>query len=389
MLSRALRLPETRSCLLLGPRQTGKSTLVRSTLPAAPRAWAVDLLESATYLRYAKDPGLFAAEAEEQIRRGARTIFVDEVQKLPGLLDEVHALVERHPARFLLTGSSARKLRRGGANLLAGRATVRRLHPLTFGEQGELFQLPRVLRFGSLPKVVTSSDGDARELLAAYAMTYLREEIQAEALVRNLGGFGRFLDVVAAQSGELLNASSLARDAGLAVRTVQEYVQILEDTLMAFRLEPWRKSPRARMVGHPKLYLFDTGVTNALCQRITADFDASATGKLFEQWVVLECLRAADYADTEARLFFWRTNTGAEVDLLVERHGELRVAIEIKHKKRIVGADLAGLRSFGEAEPGVPRVVVSLAPEPYRVGDVLVLPYAELFRRLPEWLGVK
>jgi predicted AAA+ superfamily ATPase len=236
--------------------------------------------------------------------------------------------------------------------------------------------------------VVTGTDEDAVELLSAYALTYLREEIQAEAIVRNLGGFGRFLDVIAAQSGELLNAASMSRDAGIAVRTVQDYVQILEDTLMGLRLEPWRRGTRARMVGHPKLYLFDTGVTNALCRRLRAEPDSALSGKLFEQFMILECARALDYTDSEARLFFWRTHSGAQVDLVIERHGALRAAIEIKHKRRVAGADLSGLRSFGEAEPDVPRLVACITPQPYRIDDVEILPFAEVLQRLPDWLGV-
>lgn len=384
MLKRALRLP-ARSCLLLGPRQTGKSTLVRSVLPKA--AWSVDLLQQDAFLRYSKEPALLRLEAEASIRGGARAVFVDEVQRIPALLDEIHGLIEAHRGvRFLLTGSSARKLRRGGANLLAGRVSTRRLHPLTREEQGDLFDLDRTLRLGSLPAAVTGSEAVARELLASYAETYLREEIQAEALVRNLGGFARFLDLVAGESGGLVNYSAVGRDAGLATRTVQEYYQVLEDTLIGYRLEPWRRSPRARLVGHPRFFLFDTGVTNALLRRLTAALDPGWRGRLFEQWVVLECARLVDYRNAEARLFYWRTHNGAEVDLLIERHGRLRVAAEIKAKRRVSGADVSGLRSFGEAHPRVPRVVVAEVPNEYSLAGVAVLPYAVFFERLARWL---
>jgi predicted AAA+ superfamily ATPase len=384
MLPRRLELPERRSCLLFGPRQTGKSTLVRSILP--PGSWEVDLLHHDTFLRYSKDPSQFRLEAEAKIRQGARTIFVDEVQKIPALLDEIHGLIERHRARFILTGSSARKLKRRGTNLLAGRAITRRLHPLTLQEQGDLFDLRRTLRLGSLPAVVTSPDAEAIDLLRSYAETYLREEVQAEALVRNLGGFARFLEVAAAQSGEILNYSAVGRDASLATRTVQEYYQILEDTLIGFRLDPWRRSPRARLVGHPRFHLFDTGVTNALNRRLAAGPDPMLEGRLFEQWVVLEVARAIDYAGSEARLFYWRTHVGAEVDLLIQKHGRLVLAVEIKAGKRVGGAELSGLRSFGEAHPKVPRVVVAQAPEEYRIGDVSVIPYREFLDRLGERL---
>lgn len=357
---------------------------MRSLLPRD--AWTVDLLQHDTFLRYSKEPALFRLEAERRLAAGAGTIFVDEIQKIPALLDEVHGLIERHRTRFLLTGSSARRLRRRGANLLAGRAAVRRLHPLTLQEQGERFDLARTLRLGSLPAVVTGSDEDARELLRAYAETYLREEIVAEAVVRNLGGFARFLDVAAAQCGDILNYTAVARDAALTARTVQEYFQILEDTLLGFRLEAWGRSPRARLVRHPRFYLFDTGVTNALNRRLAGGLDATALGRLFEQWIVLECVRLVDYLEAEARLFYWRTNQGAEVDLLVEKHGRLRLAVEIKAKRRVAGADLSGLRSFHDAHPGVPCVVAAQVPEEYRLGDALVLPHRTFLDRFADWL---
>jgi predicted AAA+ superfamily ATPase len=380
MLTRQLEIPERRSCLLLGPRQTGKSTLVRSILPAG--SWEVDLLHHDTFLRYSKEPSLFRLEAEARIRRGVRTIFVDEVQKVPELLDEIHGLIEAHRVRCILTGSSARKLRRRGTNLLAGRAITRRLHPLTLQEQGDLFDLRRTLRLGSLPPIVTSPEAEAVDLLRSYAETYLREEVQAEALVRNLGGFARFLEVAAAQSGEILNYSAVGRDAALATRTVQEYYQILEDTLIGFRLDPWRRSPRARLVGHPRFYLFDTGVTNALTRRLSAEADPALEGRLFEHWLVLEAARAIDYAGSEARLFYWRTHVGAEVDLLVEKHGRMLLAAEIKSGRRVGGSDLSGLRSFGEVHPKVPRIVVARAPEEYKIGDITVVPYREFLGRL-------
>ncbi len=381
---RLLRIPARRSCLLFGPRQTGKSTLIRSLLPTD--AWTIDLLQHDVFLRYAKEPARFRKEAEERVRKGTSTIFIDEVQKIPELLDEVHGLIERGNTRFLLTGSSARKLRRGGANLLAGRAATRRLHSLTAAEMGDAFDLERVLRFGSLPAVVTGSDDDARNLLSAYAETYLREEIQSEGIVRNLGGFARFLDVAAAGCGDILNVNAVAKDAGVAARTVREYFQILEDTLIGFALEPWRKSPRARLVGHPRFYFFDTGVTNALNRRLHGEPDLRQRGRLFEQWIVTESLRVVDYLFPETRLYYWRTNHGAEVDLIFERHGQIRLAVEIKSGRSVTGADLSGLRTFGEAHPDVRRVVAATVPEPFRIGDVQVMPWLRLIESLGEWL---
>jgi predicted AAA+ superfamily ATPase len=384
MLLRSLKLPSNGSCLLLGPRQTGKSTLVRSQLPEA--AWAVDLLSHDEHVRFAKDPQQFVREAEARLRTGVTTIFVDEIQKVPALLDAIHALIESRNVRFVMTGSSARKLRRAGTNLLAGRAVVRHLHPLTIEELGADAALDRLLRYGALPPACTRGDDEARDFLVAYTETYLREEIMAEALVRNLGGFARFLDVAASQSGELLNVSSVARDAGVAARTVHEYYQILVDTLVAVRLEAWRKSPRARMTLHPKVYLFDLGVTNALCRRLTAGIDRALEGRLFEHFVVLELHRLLSYSRSEAQLFFWRTHLGAEVDLVLAKHGELAMAIEIKAKEHIAGADLSGLRSFHDAHPEVPCVVVAKVPEPFELDGVEIVPWRQFFARWPTLL---
>lgn len=384
--TRLLQLPDRGSCLLLGPRQTGKSTLVRGALPEG--AAVFDLLEHDTFLRFARDPSLFRREVIELVQGGAKIVFVDEVQRVPALLDEVHGLIEKRVARFVLTGSSARRLRRGGANLLAGRARMLRLHPLVLREVGARFDLERVLRLGTLPAVLAADDDEeAAELLRAYAETYLREEIQAESLVRNLGGFARFLDIAAAQSGDVLNYSAVGRDAGLPVRTVQEYFQILEDTLVGFRLEPWRTSARARLTGHPRFYLFDVGVRNAIVRRLGAGVDPQVRGRLFEHLIVLECARALDYARSEARLHFWRTKNGAEVDLLVERHGRLRLAIEIKSTRTISGADLSGLRSFAEEHPEVPRIVVCDAIRAHALGDVRVVPWRSFLMNIDEWLA--
>jgi uncharacterized protein len=357
---------------------------VRGQLPAT--AWTVDLLRHDEFLRYSKDPSEFRLAVEERQRRGTKVVFVDEVQKVPALLDEVHGLIERGGVRFVLTGSSARKLRRGGANLLAGRAVSLRLHPLVVEEHGDTFDLERALRIGALPAVVASDDSEARTRLRDYAETYLREEILAESLVRNLGGFARFLDVAAAQCGELLHVAAVSRDAGVSVRTVSDYYQILEDTLLGFRLDAYRRSTRKRLVAHPKFYLFDTGVTNALNRRLTSDLDPVTRGRLFEQWVVLECRRLIDYASSEVQLFFWRTNHGTEVDLVVEKHGRLLGAVEIKSSRRVSGADLGGLRSFADEHPAVPRFVVTPLTAPRRIEDVLVTTWADFLDRFREWL---
>jgi len=386
MVNRIVDLPASRSFFLFGPRQTGKSTLVRSRLDKA--SWTVDLLESDLFLRYARAPELFRREAENRItRKGVKTIFIDEVQRLPDLLNEVHLLIERHGCRFILSGSSARKLRRGGVNLLAGRAVERQLFPFVHAEIPGTFDLEEALRFGTLPAVHGRPDEEKADILGAYANTYLREEIQQEGLARNLGGFSRFLDVASAQCGELVNFSAFGREAGLPTRTIQSYYDILEDTLVGYRLEPVTRSARRRLVAHPKFYLFDTGVTNAVNRRLGGPPDAALRGRLFEQLIVLESMRMRSYLRSEARLFFWRTSAGAEVDLIVDRRGHPAAAIEIKAKRKIVGADLTGLRAFTDEYPRVPRVVVCEAPEPYELEDVKILPWKAFFQELPKFVA--
>lgn len=374
MIKRSLSLPETRSFFLVGPRQTGKSSLIQDRYGAT--AWSVNLLHSEDFVRYAKQPGQYRLDALEQYRAGIRRFVLDEVQRVPDLLNEVHALLELHSdAQFIMLGSSARKLKRGGANLLGGRAVQRFLYPFTRAELGERFDLDDALRFGTLPPLLGLSAADKQDILRAYTETYLREEIQMEGLVRNLGGFYRFLDVAGSACGELLNFSNVARECQLPVRSVQSYYEILEDTLVGVRLMPWMKSARKRLVAHPKFYFFDTGVTNAINHRLSAPPDPRTYGRLFEQWLILETWRQLQYTGSETRLFFWRTNTGAEVDLLVERHRELVGAYEFKSAPEVGGDDFSGLRAFRGEHPDVPLSVVYRGQCAYSTDDIHVIPW--------------
>lgn len=384
MIARIFKAP-TQSFFLFGPRQTGKSTFVKSII--TPPSWSVNLLRNGPYLLYSKSPALFYKHAEHQITaKGVATIFVDEIQRVPELLTEVHALMEEFKGtRFILTGSSARKLKRAGVDLLGGRAIQRRLYPYVHVEVPDRFDLERVLQFGSLPSVFEQSDEDARETLETYVETYLKEEIKAEGLVRSMGPFSRFIEVAAAQNGELVNFSDVGREAGLPVKTVESYFDILEDTLVGLRLMPYRKSVRKRLTAHPKFYFFDIGVLNAINRRLTATPDPVLRGRQFEHFVVVETWRLLDYWRSEARVFYWRTNTGAEVDLVIEKHGKVVAGCEIKSSPVIVGANLTGLRSFGEDHPDAETVVVSTADNGYKVGKTLVLPWAEFFEKLKGW----
>lgn len=385
MVPRICQLPPNRSFFLFGPRQTGKSTLVNATF--LKNIWKRDLLLSDQYLQYSKYPELFRREALEKIEReGVKRIFIDEIQRIPLLLNEVHYLIEKTGCQFLLTGSSARKLRREGVNLLAGRAVQRRLFPFVYSEIPSGFSLEEALRFGTLPPVY-GQDLEVRiDILKAYSETYLREEIQFEGLIRNLGNFSRFLDLAASQSGELVSYATMGRECQVAPRTVQSYYEILEDTLIAFRMNPWRKSLRQRLVSHPKFYLFDLGVINALTRQLTAPPDPARFGRLFEHFIILETYRLQQYLQSEAALYFWRTNHGGEVDLIIEKNGTPVWAFEIKSSTRIVGAHLSGLRSFRKEYPKVPLGVVSQAEHPYRIEDVQVLPWKTYLEDLPEIL---
>lgn len=386
MIQRIAQLPEQQSFFLFGPRQTGKSSLVQSLF--GDDSWTVNLLHSEEHTRYAKHPGQYRLDVTEKVRAGVKRFILDEVQRLPELLNEVHALIEQHPeCRFVMLGSSARKLKRGGANLLGGRALQRFLHPFSFHELGDRFNLDDALRFGTLPPLLDRGENERQDILRAYAETYLREEIQLEGLVRNLGGFYRFLEVAGSASGELLNFSNVARESQLPVKSVQSYYEILEDTLIGFRLLPWLKSERKRLVAHPKFYFFDTGVTNAVNRRLSAPPDPRLAGRLFEQLLILETVRHLQYALSEARVYFWRTNTGAEVDLLIEKHGTLLGAFEFKSTSEVGGSDFSGLRAFGAEYPTVPQTVVYRGTQPYRTGTVRVIPWRQFLGELPELIN--
>ena len=386
MIDRYIQLPPHHSFFLFGPRQTGKSTLIQNRFPDKG-LWQIDLLNTDLFFKYSKQPSVFRLEALEKIHReGVQRIFIDEIQRIPLLLNEVHFLIEKEKCQFILTGSSARSLKRKAANLLAGRAVERYLHPFIYQEIKEDFKLEEALLFGTLPPVFQKSRNEKIDILSAYAHTYLQEEIQSEGLVRNLGGFSRFLDLAASQSGEILSFSAISRECHLPIRTVQAYYEILEDTLIGFRLEPWRKSLRKRLTGHPKFYLFDTGVTNAINRRLTAPPDPASKGRLFEQFIILETRRMAQYYQSEANLFYWRTNHGAEVDLLIEKHGKILGAFEIKGSSQIAGAHLSGIRAFREEHPKVACHVISTAEHAFDLDGVKIMPWASYLRSLKDFL---
>ncbi len=365
-----------RSVLLLGARQVGKSTLARALGPDL----VINLADEAAFLAYAKDPGRLGREVRALER--ASLVLVDEVQRVPSLLNTVQALMDegtRH--RFILTGSSARKLRRGGANLLPGRIVLEYLDPLSIWELGDAFDLDSALRMGSLPGIVSEPE-DAAAILETYATVYLREEVQAEAVVRDVGAYARFLDVAAEQSGTWLNYSKLASDMEIPKETVRRFFGILEDTLLAFRIEPFRpRASRRRVSQRDRFVLFDLGVRNALLGLHRQVPAGTERGVLFEQWIILQCLSFIRSRRLPWRLSAYRTDAGAEVDVVVETGREI-LALECKLGRNVRAQDLGGLRSFKEvAHKPVRALVLYQGERRQQFGEeVTAVPFLEFLR---------
>jgi predicted AAA+ superfamily ATPase len=341
---RLLLPPAKGTFFLFGPRGTGKSTWLAQHF-ASP-ALRIDLLRSAELMKYQRSPSLLRDEVMA-LPRGARVV-IDEVQKLPVLLDEVHALLFERGSEvsFALSGSSARKLRKTDANLLAGRALTRKLSVLSCLETGAEFRLDQALRFGMLPAVVNEPDVASRtDRLDAYVETYLKEEIQQEALVRNLDSFFRFLQVAALFSGQILNISGVARDVGVSRSTVQGYFDILVDTLVGWYLPAFRLRAKVKEIAHPKFYFFDVGVQRAVGGEHRNKASAAELGHLFEAYVLNEIRMLTAYRGIGAELSYWRTEAGTEVDLIWHR-GTARIGFEIKHKETWTPRDSAGLETL-------------------------------------------
>ncbi|MFC1525708.1 ATP-binding protein [Candidatus Latescibacterota bacterium] len=340
MFTRLLSPPES-STFLFGPRGTGKSTWIGEHFAGST---IYDLLSTSESLRLSKDPGMLFREVESQ--SPGSWVVIDEVQKVPALLDEVHRLIETRGLRFILSGSSARKLRRGGTNLLAGRALVSNLHPLVSAEMGYQRRIDASLDYGSLPVAVTGPDPEA--YLRTYAETYLDQEIRAEALTRNVGAFARFLEVAARQNGQVTNVSAIARDASVSRQTVQGFFEILIDTLVGFWVRPWKLKQATKQVASPKFYLFDSGVARALSQRLPYPSTDEESGALLETLLFNEVRAYLDYQALHYPLHYWRTYDGAEVDLLCEtRNGY--VAVEMKASQRWERRHLRGLNRLRES----------------------------------------
>ena len=369
-----------RNILLLGPRQVGKSTLLASLAPDL----RVDLSSLDTFRHYVSDPGRLERELDAA-QAGVRTVFIDEVQRVPPLLDVVQSQVDRHPRRFrfLLSGSSARKLRRGHANLLPGRVLIEYLHPLLACELGGEFDVERALAHGTLPGIYAEPDSELRARdLRSYTDAYLREEVQAEALVRDVGAYSRLLDLVAAASGRVINLHAMSGDAAVGYETARRYLDVLEDTLLLHRIPAWAGSDRASLVAHPKLLFFDLGVRNALLRRPLDRPLDDERGLLLEHLVGLELQRRCGGIWPESRLFHFRTRRGAEVDFVLQRGREVW-AIEVKASRSIHGGDTKGLSAFAERAGRPARsIVVHLGPRRERVNESEAVPVREFLSEL-------
>jgi len=371
-----VRLPDlaawlgAKSHFLFGPRQTGKTFLVRRTLP---RARVYDLLDSSVYLNLSQRPGRLAEELDAR----DRLVVVDEVQRLPILLNEVHRLIEERRVRFLLTGSSARSLRRGGVNLLGGRARTRFLHPLTARELGDRFNLGRAIRCGLLPSMYFSDDPAAD--LRAYTGTYLQQEVVAEGATRNVPAFSRFLRVAATANATIVNFTNVANDAQVPRTTVYEYFEILKDTLILHEVPAWTRSVKRKPLVSSKYYFFDIGVVSALQGRL-ASLDGPGFGTAFETYVHHELMCRRDYASGDP-ISYWRSTSGFEVDFLLADH----TAIEVKAKPHVSDRDLRSLRALAEERRVKRLLCVCLEPRARRVGDIAVLPYRRFLEEL--WGG--
>jgi predicted AAA+ superfamily ATPase len=369
-----LKLLKKKSFFLFGPRGVGKSYLIRSTL--SEKAFVINLLKTAMQLRLQQNP----SELEEIIKadaKGAEIIVIDEIQKIPVLLDEVHRLIEEQQIKFLLTGSSARQLKSGGVNLLGGRARIANLFPLTYMEIGEKnFNLDTYLRYGSLPAVWNSDEPE--EELDAYVQTYITQEIKAEGAVRKIPAFVNFLQAAALSNGQLLNYANVARDGGVSPPTIASYYEILEDTLIGFQVQPFKKKTSRKSVSTAKFYFFDPGIVNTIIGTRFVDRNSNLFGELFEQFIALELRAFIEYHRIKMPLQFWRTEDKKEVDFII---GD-ELAIEVKSTKKTNASHLRGLKSL-QAE-GIIKSYFLVSQDPVeRLTDgILCLPWQSFLGRL-------
>jgi len=374
-----------KSVFLFGPRQTGKSTLLKKTYPDA---FYVDLLNRSAFRRYRTDPNTFREEVTYAIEKEGTSLFIiDEIQKIPDLLDEVHGFIENYPnIRFVLTGSSARKLKRSGTNMLGGRASRFSLHPLTSKEYGinqYVQDIIKIITYGSLPSIITSEDPWLD--LIDYVDIYLKEEIQQEAIVRSLDGFARFLDKVALSNAEQVNFTQMGSDAQVPPRTVREYYHVLEDTLIGYLLPAFTETKKRKAMTSAKFYLFDLGITNLLLDRREVSPKTREYGSLLEQLVFTELKAFLDYNGYRDALFYWRSMSKYEVDFVI-KHGSSITAIEVKASSSPGKRDFRGLNALNDEISIKRKLCVCLSEQPRLLDhNIEVLPLSLFLQNL--WNG--
>ena len=363
------------SFFLFGPRGTGKSTLVKARFKDA---LYFDLLKPEIFQTFSAHPGTLR---ERLLASPDKTIVViDEIQKVPALLSLIHSMIEEKRGwQFILTGSSARKLKRAGVDLLAGRALLRSLHPFMASELGDRFSMDQAPRTGLLPIVVDSTEPE--QILKTYAALYLREEVQLEGLVRNVGAFSRFLEAVSFSHASILNISNVARECEVERKVVEGYVNILEDLLLGYRLNVFTKRARRALIAHPKFYLFDAGVYRSLRPKGPLDSPEEIGGHALEGLVGQHLRAWIDYSNNDCSLYFWRTRSGVEVDFIV--YGSVGLfAIEVKHSARIHPKDLKSLKTFKQDYPESKAYLLYMGKDRLLKGDVLCLPCKDFLQRL-------
>ena len=377
MFPRTFIPPKRQSYFLFGPRGVGKSVFVGNFYR---QGLFFDLLDSRLYNEFMADPGRLSS----RIPKGFDGwVVIDEVQKAPALLNEVHRLIENRRLRFVLIGSSTRRLRRDDVNLLAGRALTCHMHPLTVAEQGADFNLARALKYGQLPIACTSTDPEM--FLQSYVRTYLHEEIQREGLTRNLPAFSRFLEAASFSQGSPLNISAVARDCAVNRKVVDNYFSILRDTLVSHEIPVFAKREKRRVIGSAKFYFFDAGVFRALRPAGPYDSDAEAEGTALETLVLQEIIACNDYRRWNYGIYYWRTRQGAEVDFVLYGARGLK-AIEVKRSSRIRREDFKGLQQFKDEYPEAERIFVYSGERRFHEDGIEIVPAATFLRDLEEFI---
>jgi uncharacterized protein len=378
MFRRLLKTTEQNSFFLFGARGTGKTTYIKDLFHGNNQLY-IDLLDPISEDAYARNPRLLE---EEVLALPASTgwIIIDEVQKVPKLLDVVHKLIESTRFQFVLTGSSSRKLMHGGSNLLAGRAFVYTMHPLTYKETGPEFDLFQALQWGTLPKIYSfSAESDKQAYLRAYALTYIKEEIISEQILRKLDPFRNFLEIAAQTNGKIVNYTKIADDVGVDTKTVMSYFSILEDTLIGILLPPYHRSIRKQQRKNPKFYYFDTGVKRALDRTLSIPLHKGTYefGNAFEHFIITEIIRIARYLYPDWRFYYLITGGGAEIDLIISRPGLPEVIIEIKSAETVQQSDVRNLNTFHGDFRSPLALCISRDQTRKKIGSVLCLHWKE------------